>query len=527
MAVHIKENWLDSCLDEMILPGSPWYDVKNIVSRYFVDRIRIEGLNNEQLAKLRYFLGTKFLTEFNVSGLNDKVTFGKAIRPKSGDKDVENKFKEIILKAIKDARCEYKTDLSDSPESFKNLITLINNIIESTVASYIASLRHSNLKSFKNNTLIADISQICDSETELLGEALVSILQKEPNRIKNILGTLSGKILPISLRTVVYRLLLLKHFKEKYTKNNMDNIKMNKGNQNTSQKFLREMFAKTIKKGMEKHHLKKATNSPIRQLIQSTVIDKYENSLGLKPYSCNVEIQKESCKVLNIIFTNTNMFEPFYLFWLIPLQVAVNKDRYAPEHVYELALWLDTSIKFVFPISIKNINSIAVNIWETLLNMNFMKDVLKVFDLLEIPCSLQAVYKILKSKNNDYSSKNEDHLSFSNQSLSSYKSDASSTTEYNDFSSNTNGHPILCLRKWILQLFVGVTNLQVTMFLFDQLFMDNFSSECVEKCCIVLLESMESQLVTCRTCEDVCLTLIEKLHVVKIWNVHHIWNREK
>ena len=54
-------------------------------------------------------------------------------------------------------------------------------------------------------------------------------------------------------------------------------------------------------------------------------------------------------KILNIAYTYSRDYEPYYIYWLLPFQLTFNIDPGKNEIMYDLAMYLDLFVKNLFP----------------------------------------------------------------------------------------------------------------------------------------------------------------------------------
>lgn len=73
-------------------------------------------------------------------------------------------------------------------------------------------------------------------------------------------------------------------------------------------------------------------------------------------------------KILNVLYTYSRDYEPYYIYWLLPFQLTFSTDKNKSELVYDLAMYLDLYVKNLFPpwseiftISGKVIHDLSIN----------------------------------------------------------------------------------------------------------------------------------------------------------------------
>ena len=58
---------------------------------------------------------------------------------------------------------------------------------------------------------------------------------------------------------------------------------------------------------------------------------------------------KQTMKILNVLYTYSRDYEPYYIYWLLPFQLTFNGEKGKGELIYDLAMYLDLYVKNLFP----------------------------------------------------------------------------------------------------------------------------------------------------------------------------------
>ncbi len=60
---------------------------------------------------------------------------------------------------------------------------------------------------------------------------------------------------------------------------------------------------------------------------------------------------RQTMKVLNVLYTYSRDYEPYYIFWLLPFQLGFQADKASSSSllVYDLAMYMDLFVKNFFP----------------------------------------------------------------------------------------------------------------------------------------------------------------------------------
>jgi hypothetical protein len=58
---------------------------------------------------------------------------------------------------------------------------------------------------------------------------------------------------------------------------------------------------------------------------------------------------KQTIKILNVLYTYSRDYEPYFIYWLLPFQLTFNEEKPKTELIYDLAMYLDLFVKNLFP----------------------------------------------------------------------------------------------------------------------------------------------------------------------------------
>jgi hypothetical protein len=60
----------------------------------------------------------------------------------------------------------------------------------------------------------------------------------------------------------------------------------------------------------------------------------------------NEQHLRQAMKILNILYTYSRDYEPYFIYWLLPFQLAFKNET---DIIYDLAMYLDLFVKNLFP----------------------------------------------------------------------------------------------------------------------------------------------------------------------------------
>eukprot|EP00057_Strongylocentrotus_purpuratus_P009697 XP_011664171.1 PREDICTED: uncharacterized protein LOC100892747 [Strongylocentrotus purpuratus] len=279
-----------------------------------------------------------------------------------------------------------------------------------------------------------------------------------------------GRQLPGSLRHKVWNEMMLRNYKQVHQ------------GEKSSEWFLRQNFAKTVMRGKAELGIAMTTNSPINGLLETAIQEKYLNTPCLLKHRGQT-LPKHALEALNIQYVFDRSYQPYYIHWLYPLHLALMEksqgDTQGPDDLpYELALQLHLLRSYTFPC------------WSKVLAV--AQDVMQVIER-EDPEFFNHLMKCSKTN------VKLDPKDFLVHQIHEEQQKASSLTSHvpgDAVTMETSGNseerqmlasPLMFLRKWLGEGFVGVCDTQAVLLIWDQCFMSGWSHEVLSRLCLSLL----------------------------------------
>ncbi|XP_071484285.1 uncharacterized protein [Diadema antillarum] len=517
--------WLDSAVQETLMPGSPWHQVYDKLSQALAKRIQPELSDPLMRAAIFGFLGVGFLQKY-LSKWSWAVPAKDLVECSDDERQQILQSTQLLLKEKMDlaaADCGYlvpkksasATESSITPPTDQPPVArpvpgevldtmsrmeavfstgmhryLVQEEMtmptssegeEPILATQLTQLQRVSTVNHPadtpKDTPLADFSRSaskvgtrehpvpnCWGQTsDLLGKSLCAVLRRDPTRLEEVCRKLSGRPLPGSLRYKVWNEVMLRNYKEAY-----------KG-QKSAEMFLRKNFAKLVLRGKAELRLMSTTTSPIDGLIETAVQEKYSSTPCLLKHR-DQTIVREARETLNVLYVFNRSYQPFFIHWLYPLQLALQDRNPAGDKIddrpYELALQLELLTTHTFPQ------------WS------------------EVLAIAQDVMKIVKTEDPEYHSHliqcsqtniKMDPQEFLVHQIYDEKRKASSfTTDVAvDSAAMATGDilasPLMFLRKWLGEGFVGVCDTLAVLYMWDQCFMNGWSHEVLRDLCLALL----------------------------------------
>ncbi|XP_063312449.1 uncharacterized protein LOC134611973 [Pelobates fuscus] len=308
--------------------------------------------------------------------------------------------------------------------------------------------------------------------SEVLGDAVCKIILLEPENMRMVCENLSGRLLPKKLRQFIWMDKLLKS--DKYYKGEISK---------TIEKEMRGKYGRTLEHKLAELKLRRATRSPISGMIENAVVEKYGNTPCMQNFAADEHMTLESSKTLNVLYVYNGTYEPYFIHWLFPLQMAFKQTPTTAEHPYELFMYLHLLIKNTFP-SWLEIFAMAERVMSTL----------KTEDV-ELFTHLQHSFR----KNINFDPKDflvELIARERAEALKLYAHD--SRSDQSMLQGELLASPVIFLRKWMGEGFVNSLDLPAVLLIWDQLFMQDWNHKVMESFCLAILLLLKDSIMSAK-----------------------------
>lgn len=475
-------NWFTAGVkNDLQLPGSPWLNVSDLICKKLAYRIRLEGLTHQQLEKVAQIVGTSFMRKYHLYDLYDSFSpiSSKSTRL-SKDIDIKKLLKELTLKAASDCDCVLPLSLS-SNQDFVQFIDLVKALYRE--------------KSARKQPQTSEVD--FDSNRYRSGQTILTILKSDPGSLIKVKQRLNGQQLPPNLRSYIFRFMLLN--KRKSSSSSSSLISELNYNASTHDK-LRSEFGLKVKSNKSEMKINNPIETRLLSLIHSSVEAAFKSNLGFQDYGADGLFPSECCCVLNILYTYRKQFENIYIFWCFPLLLTFANEQYDEERRYEMAMWLNILITEYVP-SETAVNQIVFSSWVKALKHS---DQVVFKNDLDLGALMQSF-----------------GIATDEDSVKSILSDSHKLKSRNR--SNDLLHPIVFMRQWVVQLFVGHLKLPCTLYFWDQLFLNNWSPKCFAHVCLVLIYAISDNISSCKNKTDVLESFNQNLNFFSLGDIRKSW----
>lgn len=324
-----------------------------------------------------------------------------------------------------------------------------------------------------------NMGELTSPLSEVIGEALLDILRKDPRRIDFLRNKLIGQQLTNNLRQFFWTDILLRNERKKNPL------------QNDIEGTVRHHFASNVQRGKNDLKLKDPTHTPVSALIENAVIETYSRVSSLQ-YWLDEQHLRQTMKVLNILYTYSRDYEPYFIYWLLPFQITYSQNAKKSEMIYDLALNLDLYVRNCFP-SWQEVFTIAGKV---------------MTDLAMHDSEFHDHLRHIAKKNAKINPKD-----FVNQIIHSEAKRSGivdSESDNQKLSKDLLGEPLIFLRKWIGEAFTSVLHKNAILYVWDQLFMSLWASIEIERMTKALLYLLKAHFMRARDYDEMRYVFLEE-----------------
>ncbi|CAM2720415.1 unnamed protein product [Rotaria socialis] len=510
--------WLDSSYQQTCLPDSPWQKILEQLEPILANRASQQLDNQQRRQILIELLGTQFqlklfssqpdmphlltppfMSEEHRRKLENEAkswlqieTFKAAVeigatvtedndidQLSNGMRDFLEYTYQIVCKSFECYLNEIKQREIMKQEQQKlqeiNNVKNQNEIIGSSKFRPILRDLQANSKQLPMiNELISTSKSIAFHYSDTLSSSIIAILKRDLRRVVILKEKVFGQQLPRALRQLIWTECLLRFEKEPID----DDL-------NFVEYQTRRDFAAGVTRGKNELQLKHPSYTPVANLIENAVIETYSKTLALHPYLEEHHLRL-TIKILNVLYTYKKEYESYFIYWLLPCQLSYGDDENKNESIYVIAMHLNLFIRHCFP-TWPNVFTIANDI------------------LLDLSKSDQNFYEHLKAISTIR--RNINTQDFTKEIISLESKEASSALQYNDESMS---NPVLFLRKWIGQMFVGILNSNAVLYLWDQFFMITWDTVYIKHAAKAILYLLRDRLMYATDYNDMRKMLLDE-----------------
>ncbi|XP_066552368.1 uncharacterized protein LOC136718517 [Amia ocellicauda] len=510
--------WLDSCLEETLLPGRPWHKVYEKLSTALAKEVEAQLKSSPQGQLCLDHLGGHFVENY-LSSLSDQTSFPcPPTRSKSEkaslEREVLSQLDTMCERAAESSLCQRRPDgdYAGVCQEMRDFIDDTYNIVQKEMEQMLSVEERKEKERLEFDPVHMDsawaltarrrpqsveskdlhlttrrapafqlkpheVGVLClklqppplhSAQSEAVGHVVATLLTSDPGRMQDVCERLRGGLLPASLRSCVW----------------IDKLLQTQASSHRSalwsfERAARETFGRTVQRRVAELKLRSATRSPISGLIENAVVEKYERTPCMQVFATDEQMISESSKALNILYVHSGIYEPYLIHWLFPLQIAFPRAAAKGEHCYELSMFLHLLIQR-FP-GWPEIFASAENVLRCVEEQDP-----DLFAHLQL-CSSQNV--VLDSKD------------FLVELITQERDEARKLLDVPGRSDGPQAvtrqllaDPVIFLRKWMGEGFLSVLDLPAVLLIWDQLFLQDWSRTVMEDFSLAVLMLLKDPL---------------------------------
>ncbi|XP_039612963.1 uncharacterized protein LOC120531533 isoform X2 [Polypterus senegalus] len=510
------EPWLDSCLEETLIPGKVWHKVYDKLGPAFAREVERQLKQPEHSHLIFSILGEHFVWKYFRESPHwpSPLSYSKLsdTERRSLEGATHALLEKLLEKAAAEVHCQIRIDgdYSGSSKEMEDFVRDTYNLVATQLmhlltkeeaeqhdmesewyaqAQIFSPRRRENSVDSKDLHLttrrgsayqlkprgeglhLADqkTPPLISTESEVLGASAATILAVHPELMTTVCERLKGKLLPTALRSSIWLDKLLKADEILNKPNSLQNL----------EKASREKFGRAVERRVGELKLRSATRSPISGLIENAVVEKYERMPCMQAFATNEQMIAEASKALNILYVHSGVYEPYLVLWLFPLQIAFKQTYVRAEHCYELAMYLHFLIH-KFPS------------WPKILGL--AEKVMK--RVQEEDSDLYVHLQSCSMKQTESSSKDflVELIAHEREQAFEMLDVPAKMDRQHIINSELLANPVIFLRKWMSEGFISALDLPAVLLIWDQFFMEDWNCQVMEDFSLAILMLLKDPL---------------------------------
>ncbi|CAI9715469.1 Hypothetical predicted protein [Octopus vulgaris] len=454
--------WLSAYDQYTLHPGAPWLQIQENICQKFAHIIDSEiNLSPERSQAVVSCMGPQFTLKY--------LSYpSHGLQHKECSQQMLLEMKSLLSQGLANAIIEAGYgSLQLKHSQPKVSLALPEPKIDYYFNKSVAEEKLTKPDTRKSGTKI----KVCTEDSETIGKMVGLILERYPEKITVVTDKLKGFHLPANLRKQIWTEVLFQNVNPMTNNQSSGNLK----------KHFRQQFGQKLQSNLKKLHIKHPLHSPIKDLIENTVIETYNKTPSMQLYK-STAYMKEASRVLNALYIYNQSYQPFYVLWLFPMQIALadlaDKNSTEGEEIYELAMLLHLLESRCFP-SWAIMSVISENVMATL----EQKD-LELYKHLKHVATINAQ---VNPKDCLVHLMEEERTLAENLVLSKSTNKIKKTSKRLPTTRLSLAQPIMFIRQWIGEAFVGKLDLAAMLWVWDQLFLQCWHQQVFHDICIALV----------------------------------------
>lgn len=494
-----KLTWLDSCLQETLLPGSPWTKIRDAIDSHLAAQVKsfCKSSRIKSILPLLDLLGKQFV-EKHLKDFSDSFDYDKQDIPVSSmlsesSKEEARIWLQRCLEEIAKRLGLSWRDGGDATagKSFRDTLEFVGfteQVVYRGMEKELAAVEKERQENARFGDHREDLSAgrgvgllTYSHQSDALGKAVSALLKHHPSQVNRICEQLQGRPLPSSLRPLIW-------FMRLWRKNAPDHLHASE-DWDTQVEESYSQFLSSLEFSSKELGVSNSLHSPIAGVIRHAVTQAQKYRPGLHSELISGFHIKNAAEALNVLYVLKRSYEPQYALLVFPLIFAFNENKLdTPQRnsildlPHKLALSLDLLLKNCFPARLQ-VFSMADHVVQRL----HQEDE-------ELHSHLIGETKKNVSFDPQEFLVNFIHTEKEKAMLAEKQAVGSSTDSLPSDSKELLFHPTMFIRKWIGEGFVGTLGVNAVMFVWDQCFMSSWAPVVMENTCLVLLQLLRGHI---------------------------------
>ncbi|XP_050784765.1 uncharacterized protein LOC127037293 [Gopherus flavomarginatus] len=197
-------------------------------------------------------------------------------------------------------------------------------------------------------------------------------------------------------------------------------------------------------------------------------------------FATNEQMISETSKTLNVLYVFNGTYEPYLIYWLFPLQMALKQIMPTAEHPYELAMYLHFLHQNLFPS------------WTEIFAMaEWMMSLLEREDT-EFFTHLQQCFR--KNCAVDLKDFLVELIVREREKAQELYTATDRSEQNKHLTKELLASPVIFLRKWMSEGFVSILDFPAVFLIWDQLYMQDWNQKVMENFCLSILMLLKDSL---------------------------------
>ncbi|XP_073258638.1 uncharacterized protein [Porites lutea] len=497
-----KLEWMDSYLHETLLPGSPWHKIREAINNSLATKVKSYCKNSpsEAIQPLLDLLGQQFVEKY-LSYYKQGSVYPSTSSPSENRKEEAQKWlKTAIEESLSRLGLQWRED-----EASRDMLEFVGFAQQAVYRGMERELARAEKRHSQGQAHLSTSRRraglLCNShQSKTLGKSVSALLKNHPSQLSQVCEQLHGRQLPNSLRPLIWSMQLQRKGLPVSGTQSSEDLE-------ALMEEITTQFKVTLSWGLKELGVSNVMHSPIAGVIRHAVTEAYKYRPGLQSEVVSETHIKQAEEALNVLYIYNRSYEPQYALLVYPLVFAFQN-----EHL-EFNLWFPvdrTDMSYKQAISLQ---LLLKNCFPTRLQIFSMAD----YVMQRLHHEDEQLFNHLISESRKNISPNPQeflvnfiHTEKEQAMLAERQASGSSFKSLPSDAKELLFHPVMFIRKWIGEGFVGTLGVHAVMLVWDQCFMSNWQPSVMEHACLVLLQLLRGDILHTEGYSGIRRVLLDK-----------------